>query len=136
MPKGKLLKPSQSLFAELQSANTIQSCEVYKRVFSDGYELKDQNEKCHGNEYFSNHVYELQTTITEQREVLMKQIFQVKETEIKQKYSCNSDCKVGCRIFHQKHDWVRSHSEDFIKKLNNLRVNDENRCELRVKAST
>ena len=81
MPKGKLLEPSQSLFAELQSANTIQSCEVCKRVFSDGYELKDQSEKCHGNEYLSNHVYELQTTITEQREVLMKQIFQVKESE-------------------------------------------------------
>ena len=59
----------------------------------------------------------------------MKQIFQIKENEIHQKYSCNSSCSPGCRIFHQKHNWVKSVSGDILAKLNNIKVDEKVKCE-------
>ena len=78
---------------------------------------------------------QLERNISNQRECLLEQIFRVRETEIHDKYSCNSSCTANCHIFHQKHDWVRSHSDQFIKEFNSIRVNDENRCELRGETS-
>lgn len=50
--------------------------------------------------------------------------------ETNDKYSCNSCCRPGCRIFHQKHDWVRSISKDLIEKFNDIRNIWKNKCTL------
>ena len=52
----------------------------------------------------------------------MKRMLQVRETEVIRKYSCNSYCKSSCRIFHEKHNWVRPVSDALIQKLNSLKM--------------
>ena len=71
-------------------------------------------------------VAELQSNIHYQRIHLTKEIFEIKEVEFHQRYSCNSSCVVGCRIFHQKHDWFRSVSVSLLDKLDKISIE----CEL------
>ena len=92
--------------------------------------MKSHIEKCHKKVYWEQCVSQLERRISNQKEHLLEHIFQVRETEIHEKYSCNSSCKSSYCIFHQKHDWVMSFSDQFIQEFNNIRVNKENRCEL------
>ena len=93
----------KSLFAEIQSANTYQSCVICTKVFTDEYLLKEHREKCLEKDYLKDHESELLKTMSQQRTNLQKQIFSIKETEIHKKYSCNSDCQPTCCISHEKH---------------------------------
>ena len=114
---------SVSLFEEIQSTNELKSCEVCKNVFEYEHELKSHIEKFHKKVYWEQCVSQLERRISNQKEHLLEHIFQVRETEIHEKYSCNPSCKSSCCIFHQKHDWVRSYSDQFIQEFNNIRVN-------------
>ena len=111
---------SVSLFEEIQSTNEFKSCEVCKNVFEYKHELKSHIETCHKKVYWEQFVSQLERRISNQKEHLLEHIFKVRETEIHEKYSCNSSCKSGCRIFHQKHDWVRSYSDQFISLNSNI----------------
>ena len=62
----------------------------------------------------------LEMDISNGRTHLMKQIFELRENDIHRKYSCNSSCRPGCRIFHQKHNWFRSMFEEMHEKFNNI----------------
>ena len=65
---------------------------------------------------------------------MTKQIFKVNETKTVRKYTCNSSCTVGCRIFHQKHDWVKALSENMFEKLDQISSTEQDRCEIRDKS--
>ena len=41
------------------------------------------------------------------------------------KYSCNSGCRASCRIFNQKHNWVKPATEELLRKFQQIR-NDKN----------
>ena len=90
---------------------------------------KSENKNCSEKIYLEQNISELQSQISHQREHFLKQIFKVREIEIYQKYSCNSACKPGCRVFHQKHNWRRSESEILLRKFNEMDVEKHYKCE-------
>ena len=121
---------AKSLFAEIYEANTFQPCESCGKTFDDQQQLKLHRKNCQRKMYIEQCASQLQAGISKQRTNLNKQIFEAKETEIHQQYSCNSNCKPSCRIFHEKHNWVKSVSEEFIKRLHKLEIDNKCGCEL------
>ena len=79
--------------------------------------------------HLEQNISEMKVEISNQRENLRKKLFQAREKEIHEKYSCNSDCKPGCRIFHQKHNWRKSESDILRRKFNEMDFENSNRCE-------
>ena len=104
------------------------SCETCKKSFANKLTLEKHKKKCMNNNCWSQKISELQLEIFGQRTNLAKQIGGIKENEIHEQYSCNSNCSAGCRIFHQKHNYVKSVAKRMFEKLNQIRIN-ENRCE-------
>ena len=46
------------------------------------------------------------------------------------KYSCNASCGPMCRIFHEKHDWVKPVSGELLDKFDKLTIKDKYICDL------
>ena len=107
---------TKNLFAEIYAANTFQPCEICGKFFNDQKQLKAHGKNCQRRISLEQCASQLQAGISNQITDLRRQIFEVKETEIHQKYSCNSNCKPSCRIFHQKHDWVKTVSGELLDK--------------------
>ena len=84
---------------------------------------------CHQKLNLKQYASNLQQTISNQGLQLTTQIFEVRETEMVRRYSCNSSCKGICRIFHQKHNWVKSESEQMFEKLNKIWINEKHKCD-------
>ena len=109
---------SNSIFKEIQHTNNILTCLNCTQLFSTKNKVTSRSEKCHGKVDFS----ELRVTISTQKEQLMKTISQVREAELIRKYSCNSNCKSSCRIFHEKHDWVKPVSKELFLKMDSSQM--------------
>ena len=120
--KSETQEVAKSLFEEINSISKIQSCEICKKTFNDQHRLELHKEKCHKRIDLEHYASQLQVGIFNQRLNLNKEIFEVKETEINAKYSCNSSCGASCRIFHQKHDWSKSVSERLLNQFNSINV--------------
>ena len=81
--------------------------------------------------YLGQNVYELEQTLLKQRFHMTHQIFAISENEIHRRYSCNSGCTTNCRIFHQKHDWFKSKSEEFLEMFD--QIGNESEVENHIK---
>ena len=119
-----------NLFNEMLSAKMIESCEMCKKTFNKKNKLKSHRERCHSKSNLKQYLSEIKTTLSSEREQLKAKIFQVRENEIIQKYSCNSSCVPTCRIFHQKHDWVKPVAEDLLKKFQKTRSIEDWTCDM------
>ena len=116
------------------------ACDQCEKIFSTTKDLKEHESmshefqsvenNCNEEIYTEKNISKLQEQISNQREDLIKQIFKVKETEINQKYSCNSSCQPGCKIFHQKHNWIKTESDKLFDRLNKTRVIEKFRCQV------
>ena len=122
-----------SLFEEINSGRTAQTCDICGKPFNGQHQLKAHSKNCQKRIYLERCVYQLEASISKQRTYLNKHIFKVKETEIRDKYSCNSSCKPFCRIFHDKHNWFKNVSEELTEKLHKIDVDNNYGCELRGK---
>ena len=130
----------QNLFEEIENSSenvefvSTFECKVCGKTFLNQNALKCHKVECTQKTSLNQKVKELEQMHLEQKMHLTKQIFELKEIEIHKRYTCNSSCKTGCRIFHQKHDWVKSYSDQFTKNLETIIVNDEKSCELSEKS--
>ena len=60
---------------------------------------------------------------------MIKHIYCLRETEIVDKFSCNSSCSPGCHIFYEKHNWSRSRSQELLERFNNIQNIGCNSCD-------
>ena len=105
-------------------------CKSCGRNFENIKIFNKHSKGCHQKYQLDQHIFELRRLISNQTEHLIRKIFDVRENEIVRSYSCNSDCTVGCRIFHQKHDWVKPSSGNMFEKLKQIRSAEKDRREL------
>ena len=124
------VKSQVSLLEEIQSIAKSFSCKICNEYFVDEHDLTNHVKKCHQKEHLEQLVSNLEMEISNRRTYFMKHIFELRENDIHKKYSCNSSCRPGCRIFHQKHNWVRSTSEEMQDKFNNIRNIEKRTCHL------
>ena len=108
---------SKSLYEEMHSAIEVESCIVCDRSFKEGHQLKSHIKKCHQRASLQHYLSDMETNISNERTRLLKLIFGIRETEIHQKYACNSSCQPSCRIFHEKHTWFKSQSGELFSIL-------------------
>ena len=47
----------------------------------------------------------------------MEDIFKIKEAEIVRKFSCIENCTSTCRVFHEKHNWFKSSTQELHGKF-------------------
>ena len=99
-----------------------------KFVENKGRKSEDNN--CNEKIYLEQNISKLQEEIYNHRENLITQIFNIREREINLKYSCNSDCQPGCKIFHQKQNWIKTESGDLFDRLNTTRIHENFRRQL------
>ena len=103
-------------------------CESCEKTFLNNQKRLVHTQKCIQKKE-SQKVVDIEREVANQRMQLMKDIYEVKENEIYDRYSCNSSCYGICRIFHQKHDWKKSFSTEFLQKLENIKINTQAMCE-------
>ena len=105
--------------------NEFFECNYCEKTFQNINAVRNHERECTQNKYSNQNVYKLEQMLLRQKFHMSQQIFAIRENEIHRRYSCNSSCKATCRIFHQKHDWFNSISEELLEKLNHIRSDSE-----------
>jgi hypothetical protein len=71
---------------------------------------------------FQTKMNNLEKNLSEQKINATSSIFELKKKEISLRHKCN--CRSYCRVFHQKHNFVKSESNLLFRKFN--KILDEN----------
>ena len=122
---------SKSLYEEIQSViEVVESCIICDKSFKGGHELRFHYKKCHQRLSLQQYLSEMEVNISNERTNLLKQIFEVRELELHQKYNCNSSCQSSCRIYHEKHTWFKSQSGELFDKFHKMRNAETYKCSM------
>ena len=120
---------STSLYEEMSVASKDFKCDICEKPFYNKSKRKHHVQKYHQKFLLEKKEQEVRTKISNRRIDLIKRIYCLRETEIVDKFSCNSTCSPGCRIFHEKHNWSRSRSQELLERLNNIQNIGCNLCD-------
>ena len=93
--------------------------ETSEEGFVDGVELKKRKLK----QLLENKLHHIEKKVSDQKSLLVSNLFKLKDLEVNRKLTCN--CKGRCQIYHRKHNWSSSLSEQIFVKLENVRATDE-----------
>ena len=105
--------------------NEFFECNYCEKTFQNLNAVRSHERECIQNKYLNQNVYKLEQMLLKQEFHMAQQIFAIRENEIHRRYTCNSSCTANCRIFHEKHDWFNSISEELLEKLNRIRSDSE-----------
>ena len=112
-----------TLFDELgHSAENIKLvgkfvCETCEKICVDIQSMESRITKCTKNRYSDQKVVNLERNLLKKKIETTRLIFELKEKEMIERAKCN--CRQGCRIFHFKHNWYKTTSNDFLTTLEN-----------------
>ena len=87
-------------------------CASCGKTYVDKKKMDDHNRKCMQKKLFSQKVLEMKRQISEQTFQVTKSILDLKESKFEERISCRRECKPGCKIFHTKHNWCKSKSNN------------------------
>ena len=113
-----------NLFDELEnSAQNIKfvgefNCKTCEKTFVDMQSMDGHIQKCTKKRYSDHEVVNRERNLFKQRIESKKSIFKLRDKEMIERAKCN--CRQGCRIFHFKHNWYKTKSNDFLTTLENL----------------
>ena len=105
--------------------NEFFECNYCEKTFQNLIAVRSHERECIQNKYSNQNVYKLEQMLLKQEFHMAQQIFAIRDNEIHGRYTCNSSCTANCRIFHEKHDWFNSISEELLEKLNRIRSDSE-----------
>ena len=119
----KLQDDCDSIGVELHNSNQdlfksfkCDSCEKgYDRNSDLRTHVWNKHEKQTRLQQLNNRLLNLHQKISEQKFRFTTSLFSLKEKEEKAKHTCR--CKLLCRIYHTKHNWSKSVSDDIFKKF-------------------
>ena len=77
--------------------------------------------KCIQKKFWDQKVLEIEKEISEQTFQITKSIYDLKEEEFEERISCKRECKPGCKVFHTKHNWSKTHSNKYLENLEGIR---------------
>ena len=90
-------------------------CEICECNFWSISELEIHTKSYHKKVMLENKLKEIEHKVMVQKLQLSLKVTKLKEKDVKRNSACN--CRSYCRIFHPKHNWRRSLSDDILSKL-------------------
>jgi hypothetical protein len=111
---------ASSLDEELQKVN-ITECEDCSLTFTDLEDLREHRRQVHEEKIrlklaLLDKLSFLESKVSEQKTNFTSSLFHLKNKEVKESESC-SGCKGFCRIYHNKHTFVKSRSEELFLEM-------------------
>ena len=120
--KTKLRNSSNSLKDELQDIEMFK-CETCSLSFLTPTELREHMKTLHSQKLnrrlvAMTNLNKLEVKLSEQKMSVTSSLFELKSKEDYEKHNCR--CKGYCRIYHQKHNFVKSKSDELFSRLENF----------------
>ena len=117
-----VLKSSKSLLSEELAQVGMFKCDQCNFYFENEAELKNHNVATHevvinGKLNLLEKMSHLERTVSQQKLNLTTSLLNLKKNESKESHVCK--CKTYCRINHQKHNYIRSKSDEIAQVIIN-----------------
>lgn len=96
-------------------------CESCGKTVVSKNKIEDHMRKCIQKKFWDQKVLEIEKEISEQTFQITKSIYDLKEEEFEERISCKRECKPGCKVFHTKHNWSKTHSNKYLENLEGIR---------------
>ena len=111
---------ASSLDEELQNVK-ITECADCSLTFTDLEDLREHRRQVHEEKIrlklaLLDKLSFLESKVSEQKTTFTSSLFHLKNKEVKESESC-SGCKGFCRIYHTKHNFVKSRSEELFLEM-------------------